>query len=164
MVKTSDNFPAKLIYQPVAGFIEQVASKAPAPGGGSVAAYAGALGAGLLSMVANLTIGKKKYADVSDDFTKLKAQTEDLRAQLTSQVDADNDAFKQFRVANRLPDDVPDKEEQVETASKLTIEIPAKTMQLCLDALKLAPDVANRGNVNTVSDAAGRAIPPDIRG
>jgi formiminotetrahydrofolate cyclodeaminase len=154
MVKSTDNFPAKLIYQPVAGFIEQVASKAPAPGGGSVAAYSGALGAALLTMVANLTIGKKKYADVAAEFTELKKQTEELRAQLTAQVDADNDAFKKFRVAGRLPEDAAGREKQLAEASQLTIDVPAKTMQLCLAALKLAPAVAGRGNVNTVSDAA----------
>ena len=143
MSKPTDDFPAKLVYQPVAGFSEQVASKAPAPGGGSVAALSGMLGAALLTMVANLTIGKKKYVDVAESLTKLREKSEDLRARLTQQIDDDTAAFQKFRVANRLPDTDPElaaaKVKAVAEASIETITVPELTMQLCLQALELAP-------------------------
>ncbi|MBU1921580.1 cyclodeaminase/cyclohydrolase family protein, partial [bacterium] len=89
MSNPTDNFPAKLIYQPVVGFAEQIASKAPAPGGGSAAALSGMVGAGLLSMVAVLTSSKKKYEDRAERFTKLRENTEDLRVKLAKQIDED---------------------------------------------------------------------------
>jgi methenyltetrahydrofolate cyclohydrolase len=158
MSQPTDDFPAKLIYQPVAGFSEQIASKAPAPGGGSAAALSGMLGTALLTMVANLTIGKKKYLDVTESFTKLRDKTEDFRAKLTRQIDEDTEAFQKFRVASRLPDTDPSlaaiKEKAVAETSIETIKVPETTMQLCLQALELAPVVVRDGNVNCVSDGA----------
>jgi len=158
MSHTTDDFPAKLIYQPVAGFAEQVASKAPAPGGGSAAALSGALGAALLTMVANLTVGKKKYVDVAETFTDLRSKTEELRTQLTRQIDADTEAFQKFRVAGRLPDTdaklAAKKEKAMAEAGAETVRVPAETMDLCLKTLHYAPQVARDGNENCVSDAA----------
>ena len=155
------DFPAKLIYQPVAGFIEQVASKAPAPGGGSVAALAGSLGAALLNMVVNLTVGKKNYASVSDRFIEVRAQIETLRAQLTERIDDDTAAFNRMRAAGKLPerDDAEKrlKENEMAAATKQAVDVPESTMTLCLQALELAPEVAENGNVNTVSDAGAAA-------
>ncbi|MDD5087522.1 MAG: cyclodeaminase/cyclohydrolase family protein [bacterium] len=155
------DFPARLIYQPVAGFVEQVASKAPAPGGGSVAALAGSLGAALLTMVANLTVGKKNYASVADRFIELRAHIETLRAQLTERIDDDTAAFNRMRAAGKLPerDDAEKraKETEMAAATKQAVEVPESTMSLCLQALDLAPEVAENGNVNTVSDAGTAA-------
>jgi len=155
------DFPAKLIYQPVAGFIEQVASKAPAPGGGSVAALAGSLGTALLNMVVNLTIGKKNYAAVSDRFIELRAQIETFRAQLTERIDDDTAAFNRMRAAGKFPerDDMEKslKESEMAAATKQAVDVPESTMTLCLQALELAPEVAENGNVNTVSDAGTAA-------
>jgi formiminotetrahydrofolate cyclodeaminase len=158
MSNPTDNFPAKLIYQPVAGFAEQIASKAPAPGGGSAAALSGMMGAALLSMVAILTSSKKKYADRAETFTKLREKTEDLRAKLAVQIDEDTFAFKKFQVANRLPDTDAElakkKELAVAEASLETIQVPEQTMKLCLEALEYAPQIALEGNENTISDVA----------
>lgn len=155
------DFPAKLIYQPVAGFIEQVASKAPAPGGGSVAALAGSLGAALLNMVINLTIGKKNYVSVAARFTELRTQVETLRAQLTERIDDDTAAFNRMRAAGKLPErdeaEKSQKEKESAAATRQAVEVPESTMMLCLEVLALAPEVAENGNVNTVSDAGTAA-------
>jgi formiminotetrahydrofolate cyclodeaminase len=155
-MSTSDS-PAKLIYQPVLGFLEQIAAKSAAPGGGSAAALSGALGSALLSMVINFTIDKKDYASVAPRFAELRVQTEELRSQLTKNIDADTDAFNRFRLANRLPelDDAEraTKARELAQATQDTINVPHSTMTLCLAALDIAPEVARHGNVNTVSDA-----------
>lgn len=157
MDSTSKDFPARLVYQPVLGFVEQVASKSPAPGGGSVAALAGALGAALLVMVTNLTIGKKNYAAVTARMTELRTQLETLRAQLTDNVDADTAAFNRMRVAAKLPErDAA--EQQAKAAAQIAatregVEVPLATMTLCLSGLEIAGEIAEHGNVNTVSDA-----------
>jgi len=155
-MSTSDS-PAKLVYQPVLGFLEQIAAKSPAPGGGSAAALSGALGSALLSMVINFTIDKKDYASVAPRFAELRAQTEDIRSRLTANIDEDTDAFNRFRLANKLPE--RDETERAHKAKKLaqatqdTIRVPHSTMTLCLAGLEIAPEVARSGNVNTVSDA-----------
>jgi formiminotetrahydrofolate cyclodeaminase len=151
------DFPARLVYQPVVGFVEQVASKSPAPGGGSVAALAGSLGAALLVMDINLTVGKKNYADVSAQFTELRTKLEALRAQLTDRIDDDTAAFNRYRAANKLPES--DDEEKAVKAKELAaatleaVQVPESTMTLCFEALVYAPEIAQKGNVNTVSDA-----------
>ena len=154
--KTID-FPAKLIYQPTQNFIEQVASKAPAPGGGSAAALSGAIGSALLSMVCTLTIGKKAYADVEQELQEVRTRTEAARARLTALVDEDTAAFNRFRVARKLParDDteIKAKEAELAAATQETIDVPMTTMQTCLEALRHAPVVAAKGNENCVSDA-----------
>jgi methenyltetrahydrofolate cyclohydrolase len=157
MNSTTKEFPARLVYQPVLGFIEQVASKAPAPGGGSVAALSGALGSALLVMVTNLTIGKKNYVGVAERFTELRGTLENLRAELTARIDDDTNAFNRLRAAGKLPerDDIEKsaKEKEMAAASDEAVRIPQSTMQLCLAALEFAPEVAENGNVNCVSDA-----------
>jgi formiminotetrahydrofolate cyclodeaminase len=157
MNATSKDFPARLIYQPVMGFIEQVASKAPAPGGGSAAALSGALGAALLNMVVNLTIGKRDYAAVSVRFTELRSQLESLRAQLTERIDDDTAAFNRMRAAAKLPErdaeEKAAKSDEMKSATEEAVRVPQSTMLLCLQALELVPEIAGKGNVNTVSDA-----------
>ena len=149
--------PSKLVYQPVLGFLEQVAAKSAAPGGGSAAALSGALGSALLTMVINFTIDKKGYASVAQQFTELRTKTEDWRAHLTGNIDADTDAFNRFRLAHKLPerdeDERAKKTKEMAEATHETIRIPDSTMNLCLMALEIAPEVARHGNVNTVSDA-----------
>jgi formiminotetrahydrofolate cyclodeaminase len=157
MTVNAKDFPARLVYQPVLGFVEQVASKAPAPGGGSVAALAGSLGSALLVMVTNLTIGKKNYVDVAARMTEIRAALEDLRAQLTERIDADTAAFNRFRAANKLPErdaaEVAAKQKELHAATLEAVKVPESTMNLCLSALGYAADIAEKGNVNTVSDA-----------
>ena len=155
-MSTSDS-PAKLVYQPVLGFLEQIAAKSAAPGGGSAAALSGALGSALLTMVINFTIDKKDYASVAPRFAELRAQTEDIRSRLTNNIDEDTDAFNRFRLAHKLPErDESEralKTKELAQATQDTIQVPHSTMTLCLAALDIAPEVARSGNINTVSDA-----------
>jgi formiminotetrahydrofolate cyclodeaminase len=157
MEASSGDFPARLIYQPVIGFAEQLASKSPAPGGGSAAALSGTMGSALLIMVTNLTIGKKAYMDVSLRMTELREKLEALRAQLTESIDDDTAAFNRYRAANKLPErdeaERAAKETELRAATLEAVHVPECTMRLCLEALQMAPEIAEKGNVNTVSDA-----------
>jgi formiminotetrahydrofolate cyclodeaminase len=149
--------PAKLVYQPVLGFVEQIAAKSAAPGGGSAAALSGAVGSSLLTMVINFTVGKKDYATVTDRFVELRSKMEAIRSSLTKCIDDDTDAFNRFRVARKLPErddnERKTKDEALIQAVKDTVDVPYRTMNLCLAAIEIAPEIARDGNVNTVSDA-----------
>jgi methenyltetrahydrofolate cyclohydrolase len=138
-------------------FLDEVASSSPAPGGGSVAALSGALGAALTSMVCNLTIGKKKYADVDDEMKKVLEQSEHLREQFTTMIERDTQAFNKVVEAIALPKDTdPQKALRaaaIREATKEATLVPLEVMKHCIDALALAQDVASKGNVNSVSDA-----------
>src|SRR5512140_1451810 len=138
-------------------FLDELASSSPAPGGGSVAALAGALGAALTSMVCNLTIGKKKYADVEDDMKKIIVQSEDLRRRFTELIERDTHAFNKVMEAFGLPKETdPQKalrNAAVREATKEATLVPLEVMKHCIDALALAQEVASRGNANSISDA-----------
>jgi formiminotetrahydrofolate cyclodeaminase len=160
MTSTSleSSYPAQLIYQPVIGFVEQVAAKSAAPGGGSCAALSGATGCALLVMVARFTIAKKDLAAVAPRFTELQDQLDALRLKLLHGVDEDTAAFNRFRVALKLPE--RDDAERTARATELalatteTIRVPQDTMYSCLAALRVAPEIVRDGNRNTISDAA----------
>lgn len=152
------NMPAKLVYQPVAGFVEQLAAKSPAPGGGSAAALSGTIGAALLVMVCEFTIGKKGFENVTDELKITRDTVDGLRHKLLVQVDEDTWAFSRFRAAGKLPESTIEekarKSREVSETSALTIEVPRQTMLLCRQALELAHSIVSKGNPNTVSDAA----------
>src|ERR1700690_3820855 len=98
----------KLIEKSVTKFLDELASKSPAPGGGSVAALAGSIGSALTSMVCQLTIGKKKYAGVEKEMKKILEQSEDLRRKFAELVDEDTEAFNKVMEAYSLPKDSDD--------------------------------------------------------
>ena len=146
----------------LSGFLGELASDSPTPGGGSVAALCGALGAALNSMVANLTIGKKKYADVEEDMKTALAGAETLRLELTQMIDEDAAVFDKVMVALRMP-----KETEAEKASRRTAlqralvdaaTVPLAVMKMCVGVILLAKPVAEHGNVNAVSDAGVAAL------
>jgi formiminotetrahydrofolate cyclodeaminase len=143
-------------------FLDELASSSPAPGGGSVAALAGALGAALTSMVCNLTIGKKKYAGVEDEMKKILAQVEDLRAKFTALVDKDTQAFNKVMEALSLPKETePQKALRsvaITEATKEATLVPLEVMRHCVEALALAQQAAASGNVNSVSDAGVSSV------
>ena len=143
-------------------FLDELASSSPAPGGGSVAALAGALGAALTSMVCNLTIGKKKYAGVEDEMKKILAQAEDLRAKFTVLADKDTEAFNKVMEAFSLPKDTdPQKALRsvaIREATKEATLVPLEVMRHCVDALALAQQAAASGNANSVSDAGVSSV------
>ena len=143
-------------------FLDELASSSPAPGGGSVAALAGALGAALTSMVCNLTIGKKKYADVQADMKKVLDQAEELRGVFTVLVDKDTEAFNKVMEAFGLPKETdPQRALRAAAINEATKEaslVPLEVMKHCIDALALVQEVASKGNVNSISDAGVSAL------
>lgn len=143
-------------------FLDELASSSPAPGGGSVAALSGALGAALTSMVCNLTVGKKKYADVEDELKNVLAQSEHLREQFTELIDRDTVAFNKVMEAFALPKETePQKALRaaaIREATKEATLVPLEVMKHCIDALALAQTVAAKGNANSVTDAGVSAL------
>jgi methenyltetrahydrofolate cyclohydrolase len=146
----------------LSGFLDELASPSPAPGGGSVAALAGALGAALTAMVCHLTIGKKKYADVEENMKQILQQAESLRGQFTQLIDKDTEAFRKVMEAFGLPKDTdPQKALRaaaIREATKEATLVPLEVMKHCIDALALAQEVASSGNLNAASDAGVSAL------
>jgi formiminotetrahydrofolate cyclodeaminase len=143
-------------------FLDELASNSPAPGGGSVAALAGALGSALTSMVCNLTIGKKKYADVEREMSNILDKSEDLRDKFTVLIDKDTEAFNKVMEAYGLPKDSEDQKAlrsiAIQQATKEATLVPLEVMKHVIDALALAKIVAQKGNRNSVSDAGVCAL------
>jgi formiminotetrahydrofolate cyclodeaminase len=146
----------------ISSFLDELASSSPAPGGGSVAALAGALGAALTSMVCNLTIGKKKYGEFEDEMKKTLSQSEDLRMQFMTLVETDTAAFNKVMEAYALPKESEAQKTlrsaAIRAATKEATIVPLEVMRHCIDALALAQNVAAKGNVNSVSDAGVSAL------
>ncbi|HCV42963.1 MAG TPA: methenyltetrahydrofolate cyclohydrolase [Bacteroidetes bacterium] len=151
-----------LTKKSVTAFLDELASSSPAPGGGSVAALSGALGAALTTMVCNLTIGKKKYVEVEGDMKKIKAEAEKLRARFTELIDEDTQAFNKVMEAYALPKESDAQKTlrsaAVAAATKEATLIPLEVMKHCIDALALAQQVASSGNSNSASDAGVSAL------
>jgi len=142
-------------------FIERVAAATAAPGGGSVAAHAAALGAGLVEMVAGLTIGKAKYKDVEPEMQGILLEARELRRTLTRAVDDDAAAFEAVMAAHRLPKEneaqKADRESAVQAAMLKAARIPSETATGAARVLALAAKCAAGGNVNAISDALSAA-------
>ncbi|HQL24231.1 MAG TPA: glutamate formimidoyltransferase [candidate division Zixibacteria bacterium] len=138
-------------------FFDQVASSAPAPGGGSVSAAAGALAAALAAMVSRLTVGKKAYADVKDELAGVRDRADALRAELEQLIVEDEQAFGAVMAAFKLPKGTDEEQAQreaaVEAATKHAAEVPLTVMQKSLEVLRLARTVAAKGNQNSITDA-----------
>jgi len=143
-------------------FISELASNSPAPGGGSVAALSGSLGAALSSMVCNLTIGKEKYADVQDDIKKVLKQSEKLRKRLTELIDEDtnafNDVIKAFKMPKETEEQKKKRSEAIQKGYKTAAQVPLDTARTCAEILDVAKIVAEKGNVNSITDAAVSAL------
>jgi methenyltetrahydrofolate cyclohydrolase len=152
----------KLVKQNIKMFLDELASSSPAPGGGSVAALSGALGAALSSMVCNLTRGKQGYETVQDEITELLQKSEELRQDLTDLIDKDTDAFNEVMKALKLPKETEEQKAQrknaVQTALKKAAEIPLETARKCLQILDVSRVVAEKGNKNSITDAGVSAL------
>mgnify|MGYP001301906222 FL=1 len=137
--------------------IDLISDSSPAPGGGSVSAIAGSLGAALVSMVASLTHEKKDYIGSRKKMNEIGLAAQDLKARLIHLVEEDTQAFNSILVANRLPDKTSEqkeyKEKKVFQANKYAIEIPLETANLSLEVIKLSVDLIEYGNPNSVTDA-----------
>ena len=137
--------------------IDLISDSSPAPGGGSVSAIAGSLGAALVSMVASLTHEKKDYIGSRKKMNEIGLAAQDLKARLIHLVEEDTQAFNSILVANQLPDKTSEqkeyKEKKVFQANKYAIEIPLETANLSLEVIKLSVDLIEYGNPNSVTDA-----------
>ncbi len=140
-------------------FLEAVASNRPTPGGGSVAALAGALAASLAHMVAGLTVNRKKYAEVQDKVTAVQEEASTLRQQLTDAITEDAAAFEAVMAAFRSKD-LPEKEKesQIQQATIGAGEVPLRVARLSYRAAQLAAELAKVGNVNAVTDATAGVL------
>jgi len=152
----------KLTQQTVTDFLDALASNAPAPGGGSVAALSGALGAALVSMVCNLTLGKKKYAAVQDDIAALVAQSEALRHRLTDLLEADVEVYTgvsaAYKMARKTPEEKAARSAAIQEALKAAAQVPLDVAGACVEVLELCTQTAEQGNLNAVSDAGVAAL------
>jgi len=157
-----DNVAIRLISMNLAAFADETASESPAPGGGSISAYVGSLGASLATMVANLSSHKKGWDDRWEEFSNWAEKGQRIKDELLRLVDADTAAFNKIMTAFSLPK-ATDEEKKIRTkaiqdATKFAIEIPFKVMQLSYESLELIKAMAEHGNPNSVSDAGVGAL------
>jgi glutamate formiminotransferase/formiminotetrahydrofolate cyclodeaminase len=138
-------------------FLQALASGDPTPGGGSAAAYAGAMAAGLVAMVARVTLGKKKYASVEERMQEIADQADELRQVLSESVQRDSEAFEAVMAAYRLPKDSEkqqdEREEAIERATVHAAQVPLEVCRYAVTLLELAQEVGASGNLNAISDA-----------
>ena len=138
-------------------FLDQLASKASTPGGGSAAAIMGAMGAALVSMVANLTVGKQKYQDVEEEMQGFLERSEEMRVRLTGMIQADIDVFNKvmasYGMAKETEAEKTARSGAIQAALKEATDVPLACAQLCADVIELCRPVAEKGNLNVISDA-----------
>ncbi|OGT34730.1 MAG: methenyltetrahydrofolate cyclohydrolase [Gammaproteobacteria bacterium RBG_16_51_14] len=138
-------------------FLDELASKASTPGGGSAAAIMGAMGAALVSMVCNLTIGKKNYEQAGDELKEVLNQAEKLRERLTDMVRADVEVFNRVMGAYGMPKETDAEKaartEAIQTALKAATDVPLDCARACAEVINLSRVVAEKGNLNVISDA-----------
>ena len=138
--------------QTIGTFTEELASKAPVPGGGGASALVGAVGAALAAMVSNLTVGKKKYADVEEDVKAILEQTTALRARLLALMDEDAAAFAPLAAAYGIPKDDPDRAATMERALQTACQPPMEMMRTICKVIDLHDELADKGSVIAISD------------
>ena len=142
-------------------FLDELARGTPTPGGGSASAFTAAAAAALVAMVARLTVGKKKYADVETRMWALIDQAEALRKECTAAIDEDAAAFQALLSANRLPKDKPEqieaRSQAIQAATRGAIQIPDRVAHKAVEVMALALEAACYGNKNAISDAGSAA-------
>lgn len=138
-------------------FAQIVASDSPVPGGGSIAALCGALSAALAEMVANLTVGKKKYADSKEEMTDIISKASALRDKLLNYIEEDSLAYNKVMEAYKLPKETEQEKSlrlsEIEEGLKIAASVPLKVAETSFEILPLAEAVVLRGNSNSVTDA-----------
>ena len=148
----------EMMHKTCETFLEELASKAPAPGGGGAAALVGAVGAALGNMVGCLTAGKPKYAAVEADILALNAQAAALRLRLQSLVEADAAAFTPLAKAYGIPKDDPARPAVMAKALEEAAAVPLEIMAACGEAIALLEGYEAKGSVLAVSDAGCGAL------
>jgi len=157
-----DTSNQKLIDMTVEGFANETASESPAPGGGSIAAYVGALGVSLGTMVANLSAHKRGWDDRWEEFSDVAERGQKFKDELLRLVDEDTNAFNKIMDAFGLPKKTDDekaaRKKAIEDASKYAMEVPFKVMQTAYESVNVMRAMAENGNPNSVSDAGVGAL------
>lgn len=152
----------RLIDMTLTGFADETASESPAPGGGSISAYMGALGAALSTMVANLSSHKRGWDARWEEFSQWAEKGKDIQTQLMKLVDEDTNAFNRIMDAFSLPkktdEEKAERQKAVQDATRFATEVPFKTMQLCYESMDVAKAMAEIGNPNSVTDAGVGAL------
>jgi formiminotetrahydrofolate cyclodeaminase len=144
-------------HSSLSAFLDDLASERPTPGGGGAAAVCGAIGAALVSMVANLTIGKKNYEAVWEDLEAVNAKAEALRAELTGAIEEDAAAFNSVMSAYGLPRATEEEKAKRAASIQATLKdatlAPLRAVKACFEVIRLAAAAAEKGNLNVISDA-----------
>lgn len=157
-----DKADSKLVNMSLTAFADETASESPAPGGGSVAAYVGALGAALATMVANLSSHKKGWDERWEEFSNWAEKGEQYKAKLVGLVDADTRAFNRIMQAFGLPKSTDAEKAArhaaIQEATRYAIEIPFQVMQTAYESMEVIKAMAETGNPNSVSDAGVGAL------
>ncbi len=151
-----------LVGKSVKEFLDETASNNPVPGGGSIAAHSGATAAALVEMVANLTIGKKKYAEIEEEMKGIRVTANALREELLEDVDRDSDAFHQvmsaFKMNKETDEEKVARRESIQKAMKHAAAVPLEVAKKSLQVMALAKVVVVKGNNNAVTDGAVSAM------
>ena len=145
----------------VQSFLDDLASGMPIPGGGSAAAASGAMGAALVSMVCNLTIGKRKFAGVEAQAKEILEKSEALRAELSQLITDDAAAFKLVMAAFRMPKSTDEEKAArsaaIQAGTKQATLTPLATAHACAEVIALCRSIADIGNPNAISDVGAGA-------
>ena len=151
-----------LIKLSLTEFSRETASDSPAPGGGSVAAYVGALGASLGTMVANLSSQKRSWDDRWEEFSDWAEKGKEYYEELLKLVDLDTKAFNQIMNAFQLPKETPDlkiaRGNAIQSATRNAMEIPFRVMQTAFQSMEVIQAMAETGNPNSITDAGVGAL------
>lgn len=158
----SENNEDKLTELTCRKFAEFTASESPAPGGGSISAYMGALAAALGTMVANLSSHKAGWDDRWKEFSDVADKGQSLMESLLHLVDEDTEAFNRIMSALKMPKGTDDEKrlraDAIEAATLYATEVPLRTMKVTIDAFKVLSEMAEKGNPASVSDAGVGAL------
>lgn len=161
-VLAAENAVPKLVDMTCSAFADETASESPAPGGGSISAYMGALGASLATMVANLSSHKAGWDDRWEEFSNWAERGQAIKDDLMRLVDEDTDAFNLVMAAFKLPKNSPEEKTArsaaIQDATRYATEVPFRTMRRAFDAFELIRAMIDQGNPNSVTDAAVGAL------
>lgn len=140
----------------VKGFLDTTAGKDPVPGGGSISALCGSIAAALTEMVAGLTIGKKKYAEVEEQMKQLVERVQEIRQQLILDVDRDSEAYNVVFAAFQMPKETDEEKAarsaQIQEATKIAANVPMEVARRVYSLLSDIEEVVSNGNQNAVTD------------
>lgn len=141
----------------IQSFLDELAAKSSTPGGGGAAALSGAMGAALVSMVANFTVGKSGYESVDEEFKSILTTSEKLRTKLIQAIDDDAKVFNRVMAAYGMKKNTDNEKiarsDEIQAALKEATDVPLECAHLCQEIINLSLIAAKKGNMNVISDA-----------